>query len=104
MKLIDAFRDNANVPKYSTAAILFSILQKYYLKKSAYFYSVINVVIHNFKALNRMSLMPRLHHKFACLPYCRYRLPEIKKWEEGMAYSDKGPYQFSSKWANMFNN
>ena len=102
MKLTDTFRDNANDPKNTTAAILFSILQKYYLKKSAYLYSVINVVIHNFKALNRVSLMPRLPHKFACLPCC-YWLPEVKKWV-GVVYSDKGPYKVSSKLANMFNN
>jgi len=104
LKLIDAFRDNANAPKNNTAAILFSILQKYHLKNSAYLYNVINFVIHNFEALNRVSLMPRLPRKFACLPYCCYWLPEIKKWEVGMAYSDKGPYQVSSKWANSFNN
>ena len=104
MKLIDAFRDNMNAPKNITAAILFSILQKYYLKNSAYLYRVTNVVIHNFKALNRVLLMPRLPHKFVCLPYCCYWLPEIKKWEVGMAYSDKGPYQVSSEWANRFNN
>jgi len=70
MKLIDDFRNNANAPKNSTAALLFSILQKYYFKKSAYLSSVTNVVIHNLKVLNRVSLMPRLPHKFAYLPYC----------------------------------